>query len=326
MTRIITKKLILTAAGSLFLAACGGGGGSTPAPTTPTLPTSNDSLDDIQVSEDFNSFSSIVLVKVEGATETVDSSNQTQSSDAVVGVNTDGSFEVTISGQGDDNDVNFDFTFTSAMRTVGTEKTVFQSSNTAFSLLRPGVDVSIPFTQTGETINMSYVTYGQWAKTDGTIAANGFDSARGYVIFGVRTDSVPTTGTATYAGAVEGIMFKPTATAGSPEVWGISGRVDIDVDFAAANNNVVATFSKMAQSVVGTTNDWVNFTMTSDLSNGLFSGAASNFTDAGSGAPVAGYSGTVSGAFYGPNAQEIGGTWSVAGPGEEAAGAFVGEQ
>ena len=330
MTRKLSKNLMFTVAGTLLLASCGGGGGSTAAPTAPITPTSNDSLDDIQVSEDFNSFSSIVLVKVEGATETIDSSNESQSSGAVVGVdadlNTATDFTVTIVNQGDDgNNVNFDFAFEDSMLDTSSATLLkYVSGDNTLVLAKPGEDLSIPFS--AETVNLSYVTYGLWAKSAGTVATNGFDKAFGFVTFGVRTDDVPTNGTANYTGLVIGQMYKPSATPGDPDLYVIDGQVGIDVDFGAANNNVVATFTNMAQSRIGATDHWVNFTMTGDLSNGLFSGNATDFTDAETGDPVAGYSGSVSGAFYGPNAQEVGGTWSVAGPGEEAAGAFVGEQ
>ncbi|WP_417319381.1 transferrin-binding protein-like solute binding protein [Emcibacter sp.] len=316
------RNILLTAGSVVALAACGGsnGGSSTPPPSTPTPPTSNDRLDQIQASEDFNSLSSVVLVKVEGITETIDSASQTESAEAVVGldadVNTAADFTITITNQGAGNDVNFDHTFDAADKTVGTRYTQYVDGNQAFVLLRPGVDITIPFHPSGETINLSYVTYGQWAKTDGTVAANGFEKANGFVTFGIRTDSVPTTGEASYEGIAEGVLYRPTATAGSPDQLSLLGRVEISANFGT--NTVVSEFRDFQATGVGG-GAWVEFDSTGTLSNGAFSGAASNFS-------AGGYSGTVSGAFYGPNAQEVGGVWSISGPGEEAAGAFAGEQ
>ncbi|MFC7049137.1 transferrin-binding protein-like solute binding protein [Emcibacter nanhaiensis] len=319
MTRKLSKNLMFTVAGTLLLASCGGGGGSTAAPTAPITPTSNDSLDDIQVSEDFNSFSSIVLVKVEGATETIDASNHTESANAVVGVNTDGSFDVTISNQGDDGDVNLDFDTTGTTRTVGSEQTIFtQDDSNTLTVLRVGVDIDVPFTTTNETINLSYVSFGQWSKTDGVVSTNGFNTARGYTVFGVTTDNVPTTGTATYRGYVDGFLYQATAVAGDPDVYAVRGSLTATADFG--NNTITTDFQDMALSQGSGFTDWVDFSYEGTIANGMFTGDADAATQG------AGYEGTVNGAFYGPNAVEIGGTWELYGNGQEAAGAFVGEQ
>ena len=314
MTRMLTKNIFFTVAGTFLLASCGGGGGSTPSPTTPTTPTSNDSLDDIQVSEDFNSFSSIILVKVDG-TESIQSSNHAESANAVVEVDTDGSFEVHIANQGTDGDVNFEFDTSGTTRTVTSERTSYSTANMAFSVLRPGVDISIP--SSTETINLSYVTFGQWAKTDGTIAANGFESARGYTVFGMPSDTLPTTGSATYDGIVDGFMFQPTVTAGDPDIYSVRGSLAVTANFGT--NDMTVNFNNMEfQNNATPATPWVDFTFDGTIAGGAFTGTVSG---------VPGYTGTLSGDFYGPNAQEIGGTWSVSGPaGEEAAGAFVGEQ
>jgi hypothetical protein len=202
-----------------------------------------------------------------------------------------------------------------------------------------------------------YVTLAGYARnvfSFGPVVINGvsYDNItsnlqRGAFAYGIPTNisAVPVTGTATYTGAMLATMVYNTSPAfgnGNPTLfqW-VTGSATTAVDFSKSTVGVTLSgivsapqmdlFDNAATIAIpaGTTFSATG-TATIDLAkNGGFSGnfASATFGNGASIAPVAGS--TLTGAFYGPKAAEVGGGFRIVGgvPNQrvDIVGAFVGK-
>lgn len=124
--------------------------------------------------------------------------------------------------------------------------------------------------------------------------------------------SVPTSGTANFSGAAYGYFFE--ASSGAP--YFTSATMNASADFSA--RSITFTTSATQAGNLNTTAPSSAFPGL-DL-NGTFSYAAGANQFAGAVNSANGLSGTSSGRFYGPNAEEIGGVYHLSG----AAGSMLG--
>lgn len=176
---------------------------------------------------------------------------------------------------------------------------------------------------------LTYTLLGAWTYK----AASGNNSIIGLAVAGYQTPagSVPTTGTATYvgsggqntgatAGGVIGSVVVPSGSGGLSAAT-LSGDVHLSVNFATQQAN--GTLSNMTAKDVlsGATSPWNNVTLTGNLSQTAGSanrGAVITGTTQAQAAPSgatfgvsSGANGKLSGALFGPNANEAGAVWSV---------------
>ena len=183
-----------------------------------------------------------------------------------------------------------------------------------------GVDRLIPMSgaltsQQGSAgaFGLSYVAIGDWGSS-----SVGAPSTRTMGAFGFETpaSAMPTTGTAVYAGAgtVRGTVYE--ATSRGPE-WAVDlkGDANLSVDFASGSiagkfNNITANDYcfppapwgneiSVSANIAPGTNKFNGTTAVSAQSNPGGSGLKSTAT------------GSINGAFYGPNAQQLGAIWSL---------------
>ncbi len=170
---------------------------------------------------------------------------------------------------------------------------------------------------------------------------------RGAFAYGIPTDNsaVPTTGTATYNGSMLATMVYNTAPAfgnGNPTLfqW-VTGTAATTVDFAKSTVGVTLSGTVSAPqydlfdnaatiSIPAGTTFSATGTATIDIvHNGGFSGnfSTATFSNGAAIAPVAGS--TLTGAFYGPKANEVGGGFRIVGgvPNQrvDIVGAFTGK-
>lgn len=163
---------------------------------------------------------------------------------------------------------------------------------------------------------LSYVSYGAWQQ----ITDNGatVDVAQQYLLFGVRQASnAPSTGSASYSTIVDGLWANPDG------IYALGGTSSFTANFT--NMTVSTTLNLTGQHV--STNQVKPM--------GLFTGAGSiaalgggfsgTFTHQGTDADGTVYTGGFAGAFFGPQGQEMGYTFSLTGQGAAAAGAVVGK-
>lgn len=162
------------------------------------------------------------------------------------------------------------------------------------------------------TLNLSYVTYGNWVFKDDAFQEN---FATGYMVFGIRTaaGSMPRSGTATFNGQTVGTMVDAGGT-----LYTVSGTGSLAADFAAAT--ISGNFTGMeARNVQNSAvKPWRDFKTTGTISGNAFNGSAASKDGA--------LSGLHYGGFFGPAAAEAGSNWFLSGGNEVAYGAFVGKK
>jgi hypothetical protein len=179
---------------------------------------------------------------------------------------------------------------------------------------------------------LTYTLLGGWSYKP----ANGNTSYIGQVVtgYGTAPASVPTSGSATYTGTggVVGAYFVPSGTT-AIQAGTLNGDVTLNVSFA--NNTASGSFTNMmATPVGGTATPWntvtlTNQSMTRGTSAVTFLSSASTTTNTGAAGFSAAATGAANGTFYGPTAQEVGGTWflnETAGGGKAAFGTFGAKQ
>ena len=180
---------------------------------------------------------------------------------------------------------------------------------------KPGGVPSIGILKPGPAgLDLQYVTFGNWANSDGSMLTFGG------LVFGIRTPTgaVPKTGTASYAGETVGMLFdKPSGHA-----FRLTGDVTLAADFLAAT--VIGNLTNMETRDLqgGALSTWGDLKINATISGNTFSGTAGS-KDTTLADPLGG---TASGGFFGPAAQEIGGSWNVLSGKEMANGTFVGKK
>jgi hypothetical protein len=179
---------------------------------------------------------------------------------------------------------------------------------------------------------LKYTAQGAWGYTTGGGLSYAGVAASGS---GTPIANVPTSGAATYSGinGTVGIYFVPSG-AGAISSGALSGDITINVNFGTGA--VCGLLSNMTATPVegGAATPWNNVSLSANIKrltdNASFTGTTSA-NGAPSGAGNAGFSsaaaGDLGGAFFGPNADEAGGTWTLtepgaAGGGKTAFGAF----
>lgn len=164
---------------------------------------------------------------------------------------------------------------------------------------------------------LSYVSYGAWQR----LANNGTSAnvAQQYFLFGIRqAANAPSTGGGSYTTIVDGFWANPSG------IYSLGGSSTFTADFSAMT---VATSMDLVGTRAGTgqTKNLGLFNGTGTIA-ALGGGFTGSFTHQGTDADGNVYTGGFNGAFFGPQGQEVGYTFSLTGPGGAAAGAVVGKK
>jgi hypothetical protein len=163
-----------------------------------------------------------------------------------------------------------------------------------------------------EAAGFEYQTYGAWL--------TGFNTGSGNVgvgSFGAKTASsaMPTGTTATYNGASTGFINYADGVPGRT-----TSKVTVSTDFSTATISSSSSLVTFVDAIGGTDQDHrLDFTGTGPVSGSGFTATV----DSDFPAPV---SGSVDGQFYGPSAQEVGGTFGLTGSGVDYIGSFGGKK
>lgn len=308
-------KFAVSVAVCSLLTACGGGGSGGGVNSTPTPPPAG-----------FTSFSNVQAssnTQVDGITRegTAAVSAGGNISPGTVSTPTEGTGTVTFGLDGSRQLKSFSVS--------GAQSSVsFNSSNSAFSTLTlngqpvaasaesaDGSNVALmadPF-----ALGFNYQSFGVW----GTGLVVGSTGKYGAISVGAKTSgsSVPSSGNATFRGYVGGIY-----TSGTPVKY--SANAVFDVSFA--NRTVGMVTSNETFTSLGTGTSFVagylriTGTMSYTSGSASFSGNLSA-TGVTANNP---FSGTGSGAFYGPSANELGGTLFLSSSAGKMVGAFGAKQ
>lgn len=306
------KLSVLAMAGvtiGLTVAACGGG--STGASVSPAMtqpppppPQNNTSLATLQYSETFQIASAVMSLDLtlggQGSNQTFASGNVSASTTLSYNSDTD-SFTLRIV-QGD---ANYQQTFTPFdidLASTDANFTVYEKNNDLFIYLNPHAPI----------LDLEYVTLGAWASPDGSTL---HDVTFGYGAGGVQTpdDNMPSTGTASFTGEIAGTgITKPLGV-----LYLIAGTIDIDADFATGT--VTSTVTVLREDYL-TAQIYAPYLFESvgSIASGtnLFGGTINSLDGSN-------LTGRLDGAFFGPSANEVGGSFRASNANDDMVGAFV---
>jgi hypothetical protein len=118
------------------------------------------------------------------------------------------------------------------------------------------------------------------------------------------SENIPTSGSATYNGKINGIMVDSA----NNTYENLKGEIDMTVDFSS---NTIAGNMDINKA---DNSDWKNPTINANWTDNTINGGLS--VSGGSG------SGKIRGSFYGHNAEELGGSWDFKEGDEQAVGIF----
>lgn len=293
----------------LTMTACGGGSTGTsvsPGSTQPPLPPvqTNSSLANLQYSETFPLASAVMSLDLtltgQGENQTFASANISSARTLSYNANND-SFTLRIVQA----DVNHQEVFAPSDIDAGSSDanfTVYDKSNELLILLNPHAPL----------LDLEYVTLGGWVSST---ASTQRDISFGYAAGGVQTpdSDMPTTGTASYEGEISGTgITKPTGV-----LYLIAGTIDIDADFGTGD--VTSTITVLREDY-NTSQMYAPYLFES---NGTISGSTNLFGGTIISLDGSNLSGRVDGAFFGPNADEVGGSFNASNSNDDMVGAFV---
>lgn len=345
----------LTASACLLaLAACsGGGGGASPATTTPTNNTSGNSTSGSSTSGSNNSNPSGTTITINapdipsaGGIASPSFNFTTNLPPVGTIFNLPGSVlaitPTSVTGAGNGQGVSA--TFRGTVNSSGTTYPIFDLDVPVLSLhatnLRgDGTAVTLADGSRASAVvaTLNYTLLGAWTYSPVT-----GPSYIGQAVTGSLTplSGIPSSGSAIYTGSgssggVVGAFTVPSGS-GTIQAGSLIGNVSLTVNFAS--NTANGTLSNMTASTTANgsgTTPWNTVTLSGSLtrSSGSLSGSTTTSGPPG-GAGNAGFSSAATGNFaaalYGPNAQEVGGTWTLhegsGSTGRTAVGTFAGSR
>lgn len=162
-------------------------------------------------------------------------------------------------------------------------------------------------------IVLTYVDYGQWRRTSTTSGTTSVNDT--YLVWGSRTPTanIPRTGAATYNTVVDGTFVNKNgaySVSGTGSLTAAFGTASISYSTTATGTKEVGSGSITFGTMTGTGSISFN--------SGLFNGTGTS--------DAQGYKMDLSGNFYGPSANEVGGLVRITGNGGQGQGALVGNQ
>jgi hypothetical protein len=165
-------------------------------------------------------------------------------------------------------------------------------------------------------VQLTYTTYGLWLSGAGGDSSRSFN-ARVFVSGQTTpTANVPTTGSASYTGIVDGYV---SAGGTGYRLLGSTGTLTANFATGAVNTSLLLK----GNSDVDTGRLGENETFGTVTGNGTVGSGTNRYAGTMSGLSA---SGTFNGSFFGPGANETGYSFSLSGGGNTAAGVFVGKQ
>lgn len=286
------NRLLACVAVPLVLSACGGGSGGPGGPGGPGTPTAFTKFPFTGTQRITGIGRDVAVTEGDGGVAIGEPATGTVTADVTIG-DDDKLTKVTLKTP----TINKTWSG-SEIDTSGNEGIIFAESSN-------GQDVLAFADPKDEDMDFAYQTFGAWATGVETNAPKA-----GAFSVGAQTAdaNIPTTGTATFTGKAGGIYV---AGFGEPEI--VTADARLEADFANRNVEFQTTNSSIASlDMTGT----MTYAGTSGLSGTVQ-------TLSGANGPL---SGTIDGRFYGPGADEVGGTFSLSNSGESFIGGYGAKQ
>lgn len=288
-----------------LLTACGGSGGnSLGGNPLPGQPTQNQSLADLVVSQTFQTTSGTIV------------------GDLAVGTGAPLSFNTAQSGFGSQVELQYNATndnYTVRINQGGLSRTeTFEPSDIdaalsdeTFTAYARGDQLLGLLKPNNPQTPLNFVSYGAWQETRNEGSSVRFETA--FFTYGIRTaaNDIPVSGPMTYNGIVDG-FWNP-----GDGLRVLGGTASFTADFS--NNRINGTLDMVGESITST--NVRPFGIFDAV--GTISGSQNEFSGTLQNRVSATNTGFFDGAFFGPDAQEMGGTFRITGFGQ-AVGVFVG--
>jgi hypothetical protein len=284
----------------LTLSGCGGGGGSSAAVTQTTF-------------TDWSSISKPTQVNLEGISTDI-SYTAASKINAITNKGTDLTTTASVSYRTDNTISKVEFSTQNGTVTFNEDGTdiIGDTGAVLYGYNQAGSDFFLAADPLDSNVNWNYQTFGMWETGRGT----GSGTAGGISVGSATVGSnIPTSGSATYSGYFGGALSDFDG-----DDFLTKGDVSVAANFAT-RSLVFSTDSTQYVSPVASSPSWISgnsFDMDGTLT---YSAATNSFT----GTVIDGnsISGTATGKFYGPNAEELGGVYNLSGSGLNLhAGAF----
>lgn len=160
-----------------------------------------------------------------------------------------------------------------------------------------------------------YLSYGEWFEQ--SAATGPVQGVYGLLVVGQPTPpaSIPTTGSATYTGESSGFGVRSNGSI-----------IDFEASFSATANFVARTVSVGTTGTRDTTGTTAIAAPQHNYSGTLSYAAGSNLFTGPIATAASGITGTATGRFFGPAAQEMGGVFEGAGTDVRVMGSFAGKR
>ncbi|MDY0264456.1 MAG: transferrin-binding protein-like solute binding protein [Sulfurospirillum cavolei] len=197
----------------------------------------------------------------------------------------------------------------STNRTLTTDYTdtnVYVNQNAFVAMKDSGSVPTYAATTMSENDSYNYLSWGTWSTELSASNKTVVDGSRWIAGKLTPTTSMPSSGTATYNGTVQGMSYESGA------LKTLNGTHTMNANFASGT--ITGTMNVNYASS-GASYATTNLNAVSISGNGFAGGL--NGTD---------NTGSIKGSFYGPAANEIGGTWALSKTGSSAAGIFAGKK
>ncbi|NCB54994.1 MAG: hypothetical protein EOM49_08685, partial [Epsilonproteobacteria bacterium] len=197
----------------------------------------------------------------------------------------------------------------STNRTLTTDYTdtnVYVNQNAFVAMKDSGSVPTYAATTMNENDSYNYLSWGTWSTELSASHKTVVDGSRWIAGKLTPTTSMPSSGTATYNGTVQGMSYESGA------LKTLNGTHTMNANFASGT--ITGTMNVNYASS-GASYATTNLNAVSISGNGFAGGL--NGTD---------NTGSIKGSFYGPAANEIGGTWALSKTGSSAAGIFAGKK
>jgi len=175
--------------------------------------------------------------------------------------------------------------------------------------------------------NLDWTRVGYWGTGGGWWDYDDVVGRFGAFVTGYETPAaaVPTTGTATYAGLAEGVVFFPGVSPGTSHcacnIVTLTGNAAFNANFGT--RNVSGSLTGMTAGGAA----WNDVAFNSTIAGNAFSGTTSvTSAPGGPASMLANAAGTVEGKFFGPAAQEAGALWTLFDGTNAAVGTITGKR
>lgn len=289
------KATILCCGITLLVSGCGGGGGSA------------------VVKRSFTSFSAIPansIVDIEG--QSVESSYVANSTSmtSISDLGADSTAKATLTYDSSGNISKLSIATDNGIISWNSSSDTFDNTSPVLTVLSAD-EKNIGFSILPLDLGWDYQTLGTWITGMSDASSTG---RIGAISVGARTDgsAVPTTSIATFTGILSAFYID---SAGTP--FFVAGNTSIDADFTARSLSFTTSNNNVVDGNTGITSINSNLNLTGTLT---YAAGSNNFSGAVIGTGIAGLA---NGFFYGPSAEEAGGTFSLTGGGvENYTGAF----